>query len=1076
MSKYIPSVNIETGISKDFQYVVTPNVQVVLGQLINTFHSGSHSFTIIGTYGTGKSSFLMALERDLSGVSRDLIQSRDIFEKGISNYEFLNILGDYASLSSLIGKKLACDANATNGDVMDAVKLYYKQLAKKGKFLTIVVDEFGKVLEHAAKVDPNNELYFLQQLAEFCNANKQAMLLTTLHQNFGAYAQKLNNAERQEWNKVKGRFNDVVFAEPIEQLLYMASKKLEDQRKPILNEPDFISLLKLAKSAKFVSDNLSVEITKSLYPLDPFSANCLTQAIQRYGQNERTLFSFLAAQGQGSLQSFEPTATETYNLAHVFDYIVYAFYSALSEVNADSMSWSAMRESIDRVESGVIAEELIDDARKLVKAIGLMNLFGGSGVSISKEMLMSYGSTAMSIADPETVLEKLEGAKIIRYASYKKQYILFEGTDIDIENSLLIAGSKVAQPNADVQELGEYIEAKVSSAVAEYYKKGTPRYFEYVPENEPTVIVPKDDVDGTIQLVFPLPGMTLETVKEISASNQNANLYVYFNNIDTIVKHLHQIKKLQYLLDFVVLEDRVAKREVSTLLDYEKHLLNESINASIIAGDNNVTWIYKGQELHVDSQGSLKKLLSKVCEEVYYKTPELRNELFNRQKLSSAISLARVNLLDALLEHGEDFDLGFDAKAFPPEKTIYYTLLKNTGIHRPSESDASEYVFGEPEKNIISLWEASEAFLRSSIEKPKKVGELIKILKTAPFKLKQGVIDFWIPVFLFIKQQDYALYNGEDVFVMKITKEVFELLQKQPQNFSVKAFEIEGVKMEYFHQYRKLLRDTSPEDALNSSTFIQTIKPFLGFYKSLNEYAKSTRKFDNSETSKFRDVLARAKDPEKTFFVDLPEALGLKTEDLQAGDTLTARVKMVMNELRNCYDELIQRIESNVVSALDLSNDYNIYKEEIENRYAYVKEGLLTQKSKVFLERILAPSATKKEFWEKVCNAVLDKRLEQLKDKEEEKMVDEILFLFRELDRYVDISQLDDFMTNDEAYSFEMASTKGASHKQQTFRLSSGQVAQANEIEKQIISQLSGDENLDVCVLLRLLNEKLGKK
>lgn len=428
------------------------------------------------------------------------------------------------------------------------------------------------------------------------------------------------------------------------------------------------------------------------------------------------------------------------------------------------------------------------------------------------------------------------------------------------------------------------------------------------------------------------------------------------------------------------------------------------------------------------------------------------------------------------MEHGEDFDLGFDAKAFPPEKTIYYTLLKNTGIHRPSEGDASEYVFGEPEKNIISLWEASEAFLRSSIEKPKKVGELIKTLKTAPFKLKQGVIDFWIPVFLFIKQQDYALYNGEDVFVMKITKEVFELLQKQPQNFSVKAFEIEGVKMEYFHQYRKLLRDTSPEDALNSNTFIQTIKPFLGFYKSLNEYAKSTRKFDHSETSKFRDVLARAKDPEKTFFVDLPEALGLKSEDLQAGDALTTKVKLVMNELRNCYEELIQRIENNVVSALDLSSDYNIYKEEIENRYAYVKEGLLTQKSKVFLERILAPSATKKEFWEKVCNAVLDKRLEQLKDKEEEKMVDEILFLFRELDRYVDISQLDDFMTNDEAYSFEMASTKGASHKQQTFRLSSGQVAQANEIEKQIISQLSGDENLDVCVLLRLLNEKLGKK
>ena len=93
---YIPSVNIETGISKDFQYIVTPNVQTVLGQIISSYHSGNHSFTVIGTYGTGKSSFLMALERDLKGDSQTLVENQDIFVKGICEYEFLNILGDYA--------------------------------------------------------------------------------------------------------------------------------------------------------------------------------------------------------------------------------------------------------------------------------------------------------------------------------------------------------------------------------------------------------------------------------------------------------------------------------------------------------------------------------------------------------------------------------------------------------------------------------------------------------------------------------------------------------------------------------------------------------------------------------------------------------------------------------------------------------------------------------------------------------------------------------------------------------------------------------------------------------------------
>lgn len=1079
MSNYIPSVNIEAGLSKDFNYIVTPNVQAVLGQLVADYRSGFHSFTVIGTYGTGKSSFLMALERDLQDCSQSsLVQAEDIFEQGIGKYEFLNILGDFAPLCQLMGEKLNCsDVNDTR-NVISALTHYAKQTAKAGKMLVIVVDEFGKVLEHAAKHSPEEELYFLQRLSEVCNdGNRHILLLTTLHQNFGAYSQRLNEAQRQEWMKVKGRFREVAFSEPIEQLLYMTSRKLEDRKIQVINKQGIQEILADAKRSGFVSDSLNEEIALSLYPLDPFAANCLTQAIQRYGQNERTLFSFLSAQGKGSLEEFKPTATLTYNMASVYDYIVFTFFTVLAEANADSMNWSAMRDALDRTQSGIFDSiERTDEACRLVKSVGMLNLFGGSGVKVSREMLVRYAELALDIHEATKLISKLEQHKIIRYAEYKQQYILFAGTDIDIEHSLLVANSKVVKPTANVQELGDYIQERVAQAVAVYYKKGTPRYFEFVAENEPTVILPKDDVDGTIQLVFPLAGMSLDALKEISARNENANIYVYFNNVEQIVLHLHQIKKLQYLLETVVMEDHVAKREVYNLMDYEKRLLNEAINASIVAGDKNVTWIFRGKEIAVDSQGALKKLLSAVCDEVYPLTPVLRNELFNRQKISSAISTARVNLLNALLEHGDEADLGFEEKNYPPEKTIYYSLLKDTGMHRLMEGSLDEYVLDAPTQGIQTLWDASVGFLKSTVEKPRKVGELIKLLKAAPYKLKQGVIDFWIPVFLFVKQQDFALYNSDDVFVMKITREVFELLQKHPSDFSVKAFEMEGVKMEYFHQYRKLLRDTSPEDALSSNTFVQTIKPFLGFYKGLNEYAKSTRKFDHPETARFRDVLGKAKDPEKTFFVELPDALGLKSEDLLHGDELTQRVKSAMNELRTCYDALISRVESNVLAALDLPKEFQAYKEEIETRYSTVKAGLLTQKSKVFLERILAPSASAKEFWEKVCNAVIDKRLEQLKDKEEERMVDDLQFMFRELDRYVDISQLDDFMTNDEAYSFELASTKGASHKQQTFRLSGGQVAQASSIEQKILSQLSGDENLDVCVLLRLLNEKLGKK
>src|SRR5205085_3274243 len=77
---------------------------------------------------------------------------------------------------------------------------------------------------------PESELYFIQQLAEFVNGTDNDMLLiTSLHQSFNAYAVGLNRSQQQEWDKVKGRLKDVVFNEPVEQLLYLAAERIHQK-------------------------------------------------------------------------------------------------------------------------------------------------------------------------------------------------------------------------------------------------------------------------------------------------------------------------------------------------------------------------------------------------------------------------------------------------------------------------------------------------------------------------------------------------------------------------------------------------------------------------------------------------------------------------------------------------------------------------------------------------------------------------------------------------------------------------------------------------------------------------------
>ena len=50
---------------KDLSYIVTPNAEQVALQITDAFKKGVHAFTLIGSYGTGKSSFLWALQQTL---------------------------------------------------------------------------------------------------------------------------------------------------------------------------------------------------------------------------------------------------------------------------------------------------------------------------------------------------------------------------------------------------------------------------------------------------------------------------------------------------------------------------------------------------------------------------------------------------------------------------------------------------------------------------------------------------------------------------------------------------------------------------------------------------------------------------------------------------------------------------------------------------------------------------------------------------------------------------------------------------------------------------------------------------
>lgn len=294
----------------------------------------------------------------------------------------------------------------------------------------------------------------------------------------------------------------------------------------------------------------------------------------------------------------------------------------------------------------------------------------------------------------------------------------------------------------------------------------------------------------------------------------------------------------------------------------------------------------------------------------------------------------------------------------------------------------------------------------------------------------------------------------------------------------MKKFAIDGVKLSFFNQYRRFV-NLGDELTITNANFIETIKPFLNFYIRLNDYTKHTHKFNHESTMRFRDVLATAKDPEKAFFEDLPESLGFNHEKLKQEEFIREYgniIQRAIRELRTCYSGLIDRIEDRLIDGLDLqSGDYCEYVEEIRCRLARVKTFLLTDRQREFYHHVMTEYDNRTQWYQSICYTILEQRLDTLRDEQEDKLADDLVYLFRTCEKYADISQKAEDLDKNDAFSFDMVTNSGADIRTQTYILPEKDKKRAAELEKRIDSILSGDTNVDVCTLLSILNKKIIK-
>lgn len=1069
------STNIERDSNSDLNYIVTKNANEVYDRIIHNHSRGQNSFTIIGSYGTGKSSFLWAFEKHLSG--------RLFFEKpvngefkGISKFDFIKIVGEPNSFKERFCSKfnIKIDAKTSNKEILKDFDTYYKTLEKKKQALVLIIDEFGKHLEYIAK-ERDEDMYFIQELAEYCNdATKQILFITTLHQNIAAYSKGLSKAQKNEWNKVRGRLVEIAFDEPVEQLLFFAAERLKEIKVPSHISKKLKSSIKDILESNLLGKRVSenAEIFLNLYPLDPLSADILTKSLQRYGQNERSLFTFLE-----SPELMKKTLNgEVFSVADCFDYLISNLSSEIEdgEKNPFKAQWKAAIVAIEKAE--FLFESNFNAASQILKTICLVNIFSNQGGNLDREFIDSYSKNILSIDEPLNILDVLVKQNIVKFSNHRNKFNFTDGTDVDIEQELINATKHIENDINVVNRLKAIYNFDIIPAKRVQYNFGTPRFFKYEFWDEVNCKEPKDEIDGYINLIF----SSKISINEILNQSQNSpeiNLFVLFNNVHIVEELLFDIDKINFVIEKNS-EDTVAKRILNEEKLFKQNQLEKVVRQSLFSTNQEVKWVYRGEQLLINSEKQLNQLLSAISEDVYKNTPVFKNEMVNKEVLSSPILTARKALIRQMINKGDKPNLGFEENLFPPEKTIYLSLLKNTGIHREI---GGAYTYSAPQdESFVPLWVKSEEFLIESSNSKKIISELYVELKKAPFKLKQGFLDFWIPIFLIVKKEDYSLYSSEGEYIPHLTPEVMDIVYKSPGKFLIKGLATEGVKNDYYNFYKELVDYNESNVTGLESSYITIYSNFLKFYRGLEDYSKKTKQLPKSARG-VRDAIAKAKDPESALFEDIPSALGFhgvvsSKKDRKIEDFLS-ELKLAIKQIRQAYDDLISSIESTVLEHLNISEkDFKKYKPLIQAKFSTINRNAITNDQiKLFHARAVSPLDVKKAYWESLTDAVIGKKLDKINDDELPNLLERLKANFSNLIDLIDLHSVK-LNDNETIIQFNILHSDGKSNIKRNIVIPQKLQKDIENLEAKLKDVFSDNSEINKIALLRLLEQELNKK
>lgn len=815
-------------------------------------------------------------------------------------------------------------------DVVELYESVARGLKVKGYTgIYVVYDEFSKFLE-ANIVDASvSDTKMLQDFAEKCcrSGKLQLHLMLISHKEISNYIDKLPKEKTDGWRGVSDRFRHIHLNNNFSQTYEIISSVILHAEPRwgefcAEHERDFEALFtRYQKHQMFMDAQGEIDTAiVGCFPLHPVSTFILPRLSERVAQNERTLFTFLSAEGSATLAAFLDRYNNDFSM--VTPDLIYDYFEPLfkKEVYSGGIHDTFVLTStiLNQLPEGSLSSKII----KTISLIYILEQF--ERLAPTKEQIIGIYSGSYEVGEIEKAISNLIEKEFVIYIKRSNDYLRLKQTSgVDIWQKIhdlmeAQAGKIAAKDILNASNFDNYMypsRYNVEREMTRYFA------FQFIAGDEVTAdidwLVKSESIsaDGVIYGIIPDSETDIARIREIlerTSSGQSRFVFVlpkHFRDVDEVIREYAAVSQLKnHAADDPVLFD-----EYEVVYEDLQEIIKSFISSYTHPESYRSLYIHDGQVLDVRRKSALTELMSAICDKVYSLTPIVNNESVNKNDITSIAANSRNKIISGLLRGELEPNLGLTGTG--QEVSIMRSTLLRTGVW--NETGAVPEINLRPEDaNMRNMLGTIEAFVLEARQEGQLNFQVLYNRLISPeyhIGMRLGLIPIYLAAVLHNYRQQTVV--NDRFGPVQTSVDVLVQINAEPKNYSLEYLDWNPEKENYIVRLAEAFEGFVVEAEKAGNSYDYVANALRRWYMALPKYSKESKVRPNGvkigkRQQEMMKLLRTNTSGSDLLFRKLPSAFAYEefTGDA-AGDIISAR---------ELYDGLLGALKEHLIAKTKL--------------------------------------------------------------------------------------------------------------------------------------------------------------